>query len=173
MRTAFVLGFVANLILLGVSVAMSPARIAVHFGSGGVPDSWASSSVHATIMAGVHVLVFVVFLFSTKVTRIFPKRFISIPNRDYWLRNENWDKAETILSQEMYVFGFATFVFMFIVSLLALQANLSTPVELREDLFWWPFGLFMAFTTYWTIRLVTRFRIPEQEFPRQVARPHP
>ncbi len=46
------------------------------------------------------------------------------------------------------------------IAVLSLQANLSTPVRLREDLFWWTFGLFMAFTVCWTIRLMTRFKVP-------------
>jgi len=163
MRTVFILAFVANLILLAVSVGISPERVAIHFGPGGTPDNWASSHNNALIMTGVHTLVFVSLFFSTKLTRIFPRKYINIPNKDYWIRDENWNKAESILTKEMYLFGTVIFVFMFFVGLLALQANLSTPVKFREDLFWWPFGLFMVFTVYWTIRLMTRFRIPKEE----------
>ena len=163
MKTAFILTFAANLLLLAVSYAISPERVAIHFGSGGNPDNWAPSHINALLMAGVHTLVFVSLFFSTKLTRIFPKKYINIPNKSYWIQDENWNKAESILTKEMYLFGTIIFVFMFIVGLLALQANLSTPVKFREDLFWWPFGIFMAFTVYWTIRLMTRFRIPKEE----------
>jgi hypothetical protein len=114
-------------------------------------------------MAGVHTLVFVSLFFSTKLIRIFPRKYINLPNKDYWIRDENWKKAESILTKEMYLFGAVIFVFLFIVGLLALQANLSTPVTFREGLFWWPFGIFMTFTVYWTIRLMTRFKVPERE----------
>lgn len=163
MRTAFILTFLANLILLVVSVGISPERVAIHFGSGGDPDNWASSTINALIMAGVHAFVFVSLFFSAKLTRIFLRKYINIPNKSYWIQDENWGEAETMLTKEMYLFGTVIFVFMFIVALLALQANLSTPVKFREDLFWWPFGFFMAFTVYWTIRLMTRFRVPEEE----------
>lgn len=132
MRTAFILTFVANLLLLAVSVGISPERVAIHFGSGGDPDNWASLHINALIMAGVHALVFFSLFFSTKLTRIFSRKYINIPNKSYWIQDENWGEAETILTKEMY-------------------------------LFWWPFGLFMAFTVYWTIRLMTRFRVPEKE----------
>lgn len=163
MRIAFILTFVANLILLVVSVGISPERVAIHFGSGGDPDNWASSHINALIMAGVHALVFFSLFFSTQLTRIFSRKYINIPNKRYWIQDENWGEAEAILTKEMYLFGIVIFIFMFIVGLLALQANLSTPVKFREDLFWWPFGLFMAFTVYWIIRFMTRFRVPEKE----------
>jgi len=163
MKTAFILAFVANLLLLAASYAISPERVAIHFGSGGNPDHWAPSHINALLMAGVHTLVFVSLFFSTKLTRIFPRKYINIPNKDYWVQDENWGEAETILTKEMYLFGSVIFVFMFIVGLLSLQANLSTPVKFREDLFWWPFGLFVAYTVYWTIRLMTRFKIPQKE----------
>lgn len=163
MKTAFILTFIANLLLLAVSYAISPERVAIHFGSGGSPDNWAPSHVNALILAGVHTLVFASLFFSTKLMRIFPRKYINIPNKTYWIRDENWSKAESILTKAMYSFGTAIFVFMFILGLLALQANLSTPVMFREDLFWWPFGIFMVFTVCWTIRLMTRFKVPENE----------
>ena len=163
MRTALILTFVANLLLLVVSYAISPERVAIHFGSGGNPSDWAPSHINALLMAGVHTLVFVSLLFSTKITRIFPRKYINIPNKTYWMRDENWSRAETIVANEVHLFGTVIFVFMFIVGFLALQANLSTPVKLREDLFWWPFGLFMTFTVYWIIRFMTRFKVPKKE----------
>lgn len=163
MKTAFILTFAANLLLLAVSYAISPERVAIHFGAGGDPDQWASSHINALFMAGVHVLIFVSLFFSTKLIRIFPRKYMNIPNKDYWIQDEKWAEAETILTKEMYLFGTVIFIFLFIVDLLALQANLSTPVKFREDLFWWPFGLFMAYTIYWTIRLMIRFKIPAKE----------
>ena len=163
MRTAFILTFIMNLILLGVSIGISPARVAIHFGSGGVPDNWASSQINALTMAGVHLLLFVSLLFSAKLLSILPRKYISIPNKSYWIQDENWVEAKTILAKEIYLFGTVIFIFMFIAGLLSLQANLSTPVQFREDLFWWPFGLFIIFNIYWIIRLIIRFKIPEKK----------
>jgi uncharacterized membrane protein len=163
MHKAFILPFVANLVLLAVSYAITPERVAIHFGLGGNPDNWGPSHINALFMAAVQIVVFVSLFFSTKLTRILPKKYINIPNKSYWIRDENWSKAESILTKEMDIFGTAMFIFMFIAGLLVLQANLSTPVKLREDLFWWPFGIFMGFTAYWTIRLMTRYKIPKGE----------
>ena len=166
MRVAFILTFIANLILLAVSVAISPEKVAIHFGSGGKPDSWAPSQTQALLMAGVHTFVFASLFFSVKLTHIFPKKYLNIPNKRYWIQEENWGQAESILTQEISFFGTGIFIFLFIVGLLALQANRSSPVIFREDLFWWPFGLVMTFIVYWTIRLLTRFKVPEKTRPR-------
>lgn len=129
MKVAFILSFAANLILLIVSVFILPSTVAIHFGSGGNPDSWAPSYVHATIMAGVQVLVFLSVLFSAKILRKLPKSLINLPNKDYWLKGENISKTETIISHETLLFGTATLVFLFVVGLLALEANLSRMPE--------------------------------------------
>lgn len=163
MRTSFFLCFIANLVLLVVSYVILPENVAIHFGVDGTPDRWAPTYVNALLMAATHCVIFAVLIFSTKATRLFPKKYINIPNKHYWLQDGNWRTVESILSQEMYLFGSVLFAFMFFVGLLALQANLSTPVRLRMDLFWWPFGALMCFMVYWTIRLVKRFKVPDSK----------
>lgn len=63
----------------------------------------------------------------------------------------------------MFQFGTVLFAFMFIGGLLTLLANLYTPVRFRENIFWWPFGLFMAYEAYWIVNPLRLFRIPKNE----------
>ncbi len=163
MRTAFILSFVANLILTVVSLVLGPSRVAIHFGLGGAPNGWAPAYVNALIMAGMNAIVFVSLFFSPRLIRTASARWINIPNKEYWLKEENRNRAESVLSGQMCRFGTVLFAYLFMVGVLALQANLSTPVRLREDLFWWPFGLFMAYVAYWTVNLLRSFRIPKIE----------
>ncbi|OEU65502.1 MAG: hypothetical protein BA863_08060 [Desulfovibrio sp. S3730MH75] len=163
MRTTFILCFVCNLILAIVSVFVSPSNVAIHFGLGGQSDGWAPAYVSALIMTGVNTLLFLSLLFSPQLIRKTPAKWINFPNKDYWLKDENRSKTESLLSGQIFLFGTVTFVFMFIVGLLALQANLSDPIRFREDIFWWPFGLFMMYTVFWTINIMKTFRIPKQE----------
>ncbi len=163
MRTAFILSFVANLILTVVSLALGPSRVAIHFGLGGTPNGWAPSHVNALIMAGMNALVFLSLFFSPRLIRTASARWINIPNKEYWLKEKNRSTAESLLSGQMFQFGTVLFAFLFLVGVLALQANLSTPVRFREDIFWWPFGLFMAYVAYWTVNLLRLFRIPKTE----------
>ena len=165
MRTAFILSFVANLILTLVSLALGPSRVAIHFGLGGVPNGWAPAYVNALIMTSMDTLVFLSLFFSPKLIRTTSAKWINIPNKDYWLMDKNRGLAESLFAEQMYRFGMVLFAFLFSVGLLALQANLSIPIRLREDLFWWPFGLFMAYVAYWTVNLLKLFRIPKKELP--------
>lgn len=160
MRTIFIISFVANLILVIVSFVLSPPVVAIHFGLGGRPDNWAPAYINALIMTGFYVLFFLMFLFTPRLIRATPSKLISLPNKDYWLREENRNRAEAIISTEIYLFGSLTMALLFIVNLLALKANLSKPVIFNEDLFWGPFILYIVFTIYWTIRFIRKFKIP-------------
>ena len=161
MRAAFFISFVANMILTVVALVISPASVAIRFGPGGAPSSWAPAYVDFLIMSGVHILLLASFLLAPRLTRMTPSRWIHIPNKAYWLKAENRSKMESLLSGRLFLFGTITFAFLFVVSALALQANLSTPVNFREDIFWWPFGLFMLYMVYWTIETMLAFRIPK------------
>lgn len=163
MRTAFIVSFVVNLILTVIALVSCSSIVAIHFGAGGEPNGWAPAYVNALIMSGVNVLIFVSFFFTPYLIHITPPRWINLPNKQYWLKEENRGKMESILASQLYQFGTLTFILMFIVGLLALQANLSTPVRFREDLFWWPFGLYMAYSVYWTVKIILAFRIPKEK----------
>jgi len=163
MRTAFILSFVANLAVCVVSYVACPEEVAIHFGSGGEPDNWAPAWINALLIGGVNVLLFASIYFSPHLMRVLPRGLVNLPNRDYCMKDENWPKAEALLSTWMYLFGTVMMAFMLIVGLLALDANLSEPVRFREEIFWWPFGLFMAFTVGWSLLMFRVFRIPAGE----------
>jgi hypothetical protein len=163
MRVVFILSFCLNLMLTVASLVLCPSRVAINFGAGGDPNGWAPAYVNALIMTGVNVLIFASFFFTPQLLRIMPHRWINLPNKQYWLREENRTKLESILAAQMYQFGILTFAFFFMVGLLSLQANLSDPVRFREDLFLWPFGIFITYTIYWTIRMMLAFRLPKEE----------
>ncbi|MFC1497726.1 DUF1648 domain-containing protein [Verrucomicrobiota bacterium] len=163
MRTIFIISFAVNLILTVVTLVLHPSDVAIHFGAGGEPNGWAPAYVNALIMSGVNVLILASFLFTPQLLRITPTRWINLPNKEYWLKEENRGRTESMLATQLYQFGTLTFMFMFIMGLLSLQANLSDPVRLRENLFWWPFGFYIAYTVYWTVKLMLMFRVPKEE----------
>jgi uncharacterized membrane protein len=163
MRMVFIVSFIANMILVAVGLVLCPGKVAIHFGMGGEPDGWASGSVNALIMSGVNILIFVSFFFTSYLIKITPSRWINLPNKEYWLKPENRDKMESKLKPHLWQFGTLTLMLIFIVNALAIQANLSEPVRLREDIFLWSLGLYVAYTIYWCIKTVLTFRIPKDE----------
>jgi uncharacterized membrane protein len=163
MRTVLIVVFVANLILAAVSLAVLPDRVAIHFGGGGRPDSWASREFHATIFLVLQVPFFLLFYFATHLTRGFPRRLVNIPHKDYWLREENLPEFDRKFGRYMAEFGVAIFVFFFCISLMAIQANLREPVRLDQTWFLIVFCLYMVYTVWWLVRLVRGLQVPAQQ----------
>ena len=77
MRVAFITSFLANVMVTLVSLLILPERVAIHFGLGGLPDSWASNLNSTLLMLGVHALVFVSLYFSPKLLATMPSQCIS------------------------------------------------------------------------------------------------
>jgi uncharacterized membrane protein len=164
MRTAFNLSFVANLVLSLVALMLSPDTVAIHFGYNGEPDGWAPAYVSALIMAGANSLLFLALYFIPRLIRGTPARWMNLPNKEYWLKDENKERMSSLMTEMLYQFGTLTFLFLFVVGLLSLQANLSNPVRLRTNLFWWPLGIYMAAAVFWVVRFIRAFRVPKEGF---------
>jgi hypothetical protein len=126
-----------------VSLLVLPPEVAIHFGKGGMPDSWASKEFNALMFLGID-----------------PK-WLSLPNKSYWLKEENRAMVQKKLAPLMTEFGIAFFTFLFFVGLLTLEANLADPVRLHESIFFPIFIAFMLYTGYWCVTLVRVFRIPK------------
>ncbi len=161
MRTLLLLAFAANVLLMVVSLAILPDQVAVHFGRGGVPDSWASKEWNAFLFVLLETPLFLLFWFAPSLPLTVPPRFVSVPNKDYWLREENRSAFKRRFQRHMDRFGTAFFLFFLCIGVLTLQANLSEPVRLNEPIFLVALVLFLAYTVFWTVGLFRSFRIPE------------
>lgn len=163
MHKALIVVFVANLIFMAVSLAILPDQVAIHFGGGGLPDSWASKEFNAAIFLVLEVPFFLMFYFASSMTLGASKKFLNVPNKDYWLQEENRSRFQKIFGRFMAEFGVAIFLFFFCINLLALQANLADPVQLDEKIFLIVFVAYMIYTLVWLVRLVKGLRIPSAE----------
>ena len=162
MRKFFLVAFFLNVSLNVASLWLLPETVAIHFSLGGRPDDWASKETNALLMLFVDGIAFLPLYFSAAVIDRVPVRFLSLPYKQYWLREENRAQAQGMLSRMMDEFGFALFAFLFGVSLLSIDANRTDPVQLNEPLFLVLLAAFLLYTLIWTIRLVLRFRPPER-----------
>ncbi len=162
MRVVFIIVFFANIVLSVISLAILPPRVAIHFGVGGMANGWAPSHVNALFFIGTNVFLFFCIYLTPGLVFKFPARWINLLNKDYWLRLENKARTVEIFSSFMWKFGTALFLFLFIVELLAIQANLSQPVKLDEKLFLPALILFIFYTVYWCVKLFKAFRLPRE-----------
>ena len=162
MRTLFFVVFLANVVMWLVSLLVLPDQVAVHFGRGGVPDSWASKEWNALILVLLETPLFLLLWYAPSLPLGLPPRFVSLPHKDYWLRKEHRPAFKQKMQHLMAQFGTAFFLFFFCIGVLTLQANLSKPVRLNEQAFFPVLVLFLVYTVVWSIGLVRSFRVPEE-----------
>lgn len=160
MRKVLIFVFAANLILIAVVFAISPDQVAIHFGGGGRPDSWASREFDAVIFLIMEATLFSLFYYAGILPLGVSRKFLNLPNKDYWLREENLGHLHRKFGYFMAEFGVAIFVFFFGIKLLAMQANLSDPVVLNYVWFMVVTLVFMIYTLWWLVRLVMGFQVP-------------
>lgn len=160
MRKLFIFAFLANMALNIISLMYLPARVAIHFGGGGIADSWAPKEVNAVIFLAVQLLLFFSLLYTPSSVFKFPPAMINLPNKDYWLKEENRPRALEKFSAYMWEFGIALFAFLFWVELLVLDANFANPVRLKEGLLWFGLIAFILYSLYWCAKFFRALRIP-------------
>lgn len=161
MRRLLVVSFLANLILTGISYLLLSAEVAIHFGRNGMPDAWASNEFNALIFLGIDFLLFILFFAAPSLSLGLSPKWLSLPNKNYWLQEENRERAKKRLVPLMTEYGVAVFTFLFCVGVVTLEANLAEPVRLNEAMFFVIFSAFMFYTVYWCVKLVRVFRVPK------------
>ncbi len=162
MRAGFILVFIANVVLSLISLILLPSRVAIHFGLGGLANNWAPSYVNTLFFIGANAFLFVSLYFTPRLVFMFPGKWINLPNKGYWLRVENKARTVAMFSSLMWEFGIALFLFLFVVEMLAIEANLSQPVKLNEKPLFSALILFLLYTAYWCIKLFLSFRLPRE-----------
>ena len=138
-----------------------PESMASHFGAGGQPDAFMSRGgfflAMALIGGGSVAAVFAAPL----LLRITPKRLLNLPNRDYWLANDQRrDVALDRLAGLMGWMGAATTALLVIATELTIQANLERR-NLDEATFLLFLVAYFVFVGVWLVRTMRIFRIPE------------
>jgi hypothetical protein len=159
MNAVFLLMLLFNLF----SWFILPDNVAIHFGRGGAPDSWMSKWAHILMFTVLTGVIYGSFALSPRILRGVPKKYINLPNRDFWLLDENLPEATRRLSGLMYSFGIATGLLMLSALALTVAANLSATVRLNEGIFFFFSAGYLVYTFWWLVRIFTAFRIPKDE----------
>jgi uncharacterized membrane protein len=151
---------VAGILLAWVSFIYLPAEVAIHFGPEGIPDSWATKEFQVLFFLAIHLGMFLLFLFMPSLILTLPQKLVSLPNRDYWLAKENRPRFKIIFENLWWEYGAALLLFLLLTEALTIDANLSSPVQLNNSVFWFLFIAFMAYTVYWVVRICRAFSVP-------------
>jgi len=162
MRALFILTFVANVVVTLISLAVLPSRVAIHYGANGMANGWASNYVNALLMTGTYVLLFCSLYFGHRLALLFPLKWINLPNKEYWLSPANKARTMEKIQALILQFGVVVFIFLLIVGLLTIQANLTKPVRLNLRVFFPAMGAVLAYIIWWITIYYRAFRIPGQ-----------
>jgi len=163
MKRLFLSVFVMTVIFNILSLIILPDRVAIHFGGGGQPDSWGSKEINCLLFIGIESLIFILIWFSPTLMMKTPPSMINLPNKKYWLSDENKGATKQKLHSLMMEFGVAIMSFFLIVFLLTTSANLSEPVRLNESLFFAFLIVFLIYSVFWTIKLYRSFKLPKKQ----------
>ena len=118
MRIFFLVTFAANIVLSLVSWVILPDTVAIHFGHDGMPDGWAPVWLHVLLFLGFQLVLFVTIYFGSRLSLGLHSRWVNLPNKDYWLREENLPRAQETMASTMTEFGTVMMVFLFVVGIL-------------------------------------------------------
>ncbi len=160
MRVAFIVSFAVNVLLALLSLAILPARVAIHFGPGGMPDHWAANYANSLMILGLEIVLFAGLYFAPRLILIVPSKWVNLPHKRFWLAPENRRLAAAKVSALICQFGVVIFLFLFVIGLLTMQANVSKPVRLNEHCFFLFLIPFLAYSIAWGILFFKSFRIP-------------
>ena len=97
MRIFFLVTFVANIVLTLVSWVILPDTVAIHFRHDGMPDGWSPVWFHVLIFLGMQLVLFVTIYFGSRLSLGLHSRWANLPNKNYWLREENLPKAQEMV----------------------------------------------------------------------------
>jgi uncharacterized membrane protein len=150
----------ANVAWAWISTAYLPERVAIHFGVGGEADGWGSAQMNALFTTGLYLVLFLVLDGTPWLVARLPARWINLPHREYWLQPAMRTHAAAKISMHIRLLGTVLFLFLFIVSWLAFDANRAQPVRLNMKLFLSTLGAFLVFTAGWTAHMLSAFRLP-------------
>jgi glycerol uptake facilitator-like aquaporin len=128
---------------------------------GGYADSGGKKEISLLILTGIESILFLVFLYSPLLIKTTPAKWLNLPNKDFWLKEENKPIAINKMENLMYEFGTVFLLLFLLIGILTLDANLSRPARLKEEIFLPFLIIFMVYVVYWCIRLFLAFRIPK------------
>jgi len=146
-----------------------PDKIAVHFDFNGVPNRFEPPIVTAifiSVLSGIIAAVFIGASALTSMSATHMHQLINIPNRDYWLNEENRLKTVVRLCSSFERIGFWTMLLILFSQWELFRANQMVPPVLHSYLFY-AIGIFVAYIFFDQMRLYWSFcRLPKNSEPQ-------
>jgi uncharacterized membrane protein len=138
-----------------------PKLVASHFDRHGLPNGWQTKQGFFKTFAGTTLLAALLVFGMPTLISIMPRRFVNLPNKDYWLAPQHRAASMEFLNAWFAWFGCVVYIVILLAFDYAVQTNLHSPNGPNPARLWYILIAFTAFMLVWTIRLFGRFdRVP-------------
>lgn len=165
MRILFIVTFLANIVFAFGSLPWLPNQVAVHFDANGTPNGFISPVVSAVVMsvtAGFITAIMFGISGLTTMTVIHMPEFVNIPNRDYWLTEENRQKTLRRLRWLTDSIGFLTMLHILFIQWEIFRFNRAVPPKVfNSDMVMYVSIVYLVLLTVVFVRFHMWFRLPK------------
>jgi len=162
MRILLIITILANIAFAFGSLLWMPEKIAAHFGPDGNPTRFEPPIVSAVLMSFTVVFTGAILLGSSLMTSIIPPEHWNMPNRDYWLNDENRPQTIRRVCCSLELIGILTMLLILHLQWESFRANLIDPPKLSHCIYF-GLGIYLAAITFETVRLCWSFRLPKEK----------
>jgi uncharacterized membrane protein len=139
-----------------------PDKVASHFGTSDLPDSWMSKNTLMFLFLGLYVFISgLMFSIPYTINKI-PISLVNFPNKRYWLAPERYHKVKPEFGKWFNIFAIALLIFFIFTTHLVIKANLSAPVVFDGRSMIVGLVLFTVFVLIWLIGFYRRFSKKEE-----------
>ena len=158
--TILVALLVIGLAQLAWAYPQLPEIVASHFDGGGRPNGWMRKSTFVLLNVGMLAFLTLCFVGLPRWLARIPARWISLPNRDYWLAPERREGTLRYIQRQMLWFACAMIAYMLVITELVIRVNLGVYPTLPSLAMWLLLAGFLIFTLIWVLCLTWRLRRP-------------
>jgi len=162
MRTLFLLLCLAN---IAVAVGMNwwmPDPMGTHFGAGNQADGFMSPAGFAVFISGFVALFATGVLIVPWLVRVLPASGWRMPNREFWMSEENRPRTARRFRSFFESVGIALMLLFLLIQWLTFHANRTAPPQINMPIFWCGFVGFLAVFAMLMVRFYVSFRLPKK-----------
>jgi hypothetical protein len=162
MQRVFWVLVLLNVLLISAAAFLLPERIVSHFDLAGQPNGWTSKVEFVAIFVLTLFIEVIVWVPIAFLVTTCPPELINIPNKDYWVRDNNILQLHKIFSFWWWGMGCIAMVFDLYLSLEIIQTNLMKTPVLSNGI-WFAAILFTLLLGVSIVYLFLSLRVPKED----------
>ena len=139
-----------------------PETIAAHYNIKNEPDAWMSKQTSFVIHFATMVILAVMFSCIIYFVPKLPKTMINLPNKDYWLNENNREETFAVFRRFMFWLGSITMGFLSLVIQEVYNTNIAGKSKLTFAI-WIYLAIMLFMTAILIIKMILYFKKPDNQ----------